>query len=66
MTKEETQPLFTTEDVAELLNIEPVTVRKFVRSGKLQAYRVAGRYRFDGQQLRTYLESCRVEKKQNE
>src|SRR5437763_636326 len=38
--------LLTTEEVAELLRIDPVTVRRLVMRGELIGYRIAGEYRF--------------------
>lgn len=61
MTKEiSVERLFTTEEVAELLRIEPVTVRRLVGRGELAAYRVAGEYRFTEADLEKFLESQRV------
>ena len=48
-------PLLTTDDVAAILRIEAVTVRRMVQRGELDAYRVAGEYRFSTDLLQTYL-----------
>ena len=52
--------LMTTEEVAELLRIEPVTVRRLIMRGELSAYRIAGEYRFTRGDLEQFLESQRV------
>jgi excisionase family DNA binding protein len=52
--------LLTTEEVAELLRIDPVTVRRLIGRGELTAYRVAGEYRFSEADLEQFLESQRV------
>jgi excisionase family DNA binding protein len=52
--------LLTTEEVAEVLRIDPVTVRRLVGRGELTAYRVAGEYRFTEADLEKFLESQRV------
>lgn len=52
--------LLTTEEVAEVLRIDPVTVRRLVGRGELTAYRVAGEYRFTEADLGQFLESQRV------
>ena len=52
--------LLTTEEVAELLRIDPVTVRRLIGRGELTAYRIAGEYRFSEADLEKFLESQRV------
>ena len=52
--------LLTTEDVAELLRIDPVTVRRLVTRGELIAYRIAGEYRFTPADIEKFVESQRV------
>ena len=53
--------LMTTEEVAELLRIEPVTVRRLIARGELSAYRIAGEYRIAPEDLEKYLKSQQVE-----
>jgi excisionase family DNA binding protein len=52
--------LLTTEEVAEILRIEPVTVRRLILRGELTAYRIAGEYRFAPADLEAFLASQRV------
>lgn len=52
--------LMTTEDVAELLRIDAVTVRRLIGRGELTAYRIAGEYRFTPADLEKFIESQRV------
>lgn len=52
--------LLTTEEVAEMLRIDPVTVRRLIGRGELAAYRIAGEYRFTEADLEQFLESQRV------
>jgi len=52
--------LLTTEDVADLLRIDPVTVRRLVTRGELVAYRIAGEYRFSSAGVENFVESQRV------
>ncbi len=54
------EPLLTTEEVAELLRIDPVTVRRLVIRGELLAYRIAGEYRFTLAGVENFVESQRV------
>ena len=52
--------LLTTEEVAELLRIDPVTVRRLIMRKDLPAYRIAGEFRFAPSDLERFLESQRV------
>ena len=52
--------LLTTEEVAELLRIDPVTVRRLVTRGELVGYRIAGEYRFTLAGVESFVESQRV------
>jgi excisionase family DNA binding protein len=49
------EPMLTTEDVANFLKVDVVTVRRLVSRGELGAYRVGGEYRFAPDDLREYL-----------
>jgi len=52
--------LLTTEEVAELLRIDTVTVRRLVTRGELIGYRIAGEYRFTLAGVESFVESQRV------
>src|ERR1700694_3225340 len=52
--------LLTTEEVAELLRIDPVTVRRLIMRRGLNAYRIAGEFRFTTENREKSLESQRV------
>ncbi len=52
--------LLTTEEVADLLQIDPVTVRRLVTRGELVAYRIAGEYRFIETDVEQFVQSQRV------
>ena len=53
-------PLLTTEDVANFLRVDVVTVRRLVLKGALSAYRVGGEYRFIGNEIEDYVKRQRV------
>ena len=54
------QGLLTTEEVAEYLRVDVVTVRRLVGRGDLAAYRVGNEYRFKTDDVDQYLERQRV------
>jgi excisionase family DNA binding protein len=49
-----------TEEVADLLRIDPVTVRRLIMRGELIAYRIAGEFRFTPTDVEKFVESQRV------
>ncbi|MBV9688985.1 MAG: helix-turn-helix domain-containing protein [Ktedonobacteraceae bacterium] len=53
-------PLLTTEEVAEYLRVDVVTVRRLINRGELTAYRVGSEYRFAQADLEAYLQRQRV------
>ncbi len=54
------EPLLTTEDVANYLKVDVVTVRRLVSRGELAAYRVGNEYRFTQADMREFLKRQRV------
>lgn len=54
------QRLLTTEDVAEYLRVDVVTVRRFVTKGELIAYRVGGEFRFMRNDVEDFVRQQRV------
>jgi excisionase family DNA binding protein len=50
------ESLLTTEDVANYLKVDVVTVRRLVSRGELAAYRVGGEFRFTVTDLQAYLQ----------
>src|SRR5438876_671367 len=50
----------TSEEIAELLHIDPVTVRRLVNKGELSAYRIGADYRFAPSDLQHYLQRQRI------
>ena len=51
--------LLTINEVAELLGFHPVSIRNWVRTGKLPAVRIAGQWRFDPAELAGWVEARR-------
>ncbi|GHO63760.1 hypothetical protein KSC_026520 [Ktedonobacter sp. SOSP1-52] len=52
--------LMTTEEVAHLLHVEPITIRRLIMRGELAAYRIASEYRIDPADLAHYLKRQRL------
>ena len=54
------EPLLTTEEVAEFLRVDIVTVRRLVNRGELPAYRIGNEYRFTRTDLEEFVKRQRV------
>lgn len=52
--------LMTTEEVAEILHVDPATIRRLVNRGDLAAYRIGADYRFAPSDLENYLRRQRI------
>jgi excisionase family DNA binding protein len=52
--------LMTTEEVAEILHVDPATIRRLVNRGDLAAYRIGADYRFAPSDLDDYLRRQRI------
>ncbi len=52
--------LLTTDEVAEYLRVDVVTIRRLISRGELTAYRIGGEYRFTQSDLEDYLQRQRV------
>lgn len=52
--------LITSEEVAEILHVEPITIRRMVSKGMLSAYRIGTDYRFAPSDLQDYLQQQRI------
>ncbi len=50
----------TSEEIAELLHVDPVTIRRLVNKSELSAYRIGADYRFAPSDLQEYLQRQRI------
>ena len=46
MAKDKDKEIMTTKDVAEYLNLHPLTVHKYAREGKIPAFKIGTDWRF--------------------
>ena len=58
------ESLLTTEEVADFLRVDIVTVRRLVNRGELPAYRIANEYRFTRADLEEFMKRQRVSTKE--
>ena len=52
----DTQPLWTVEDLAQYLQLEPETIRSMAREGKLPAIKVGRVWRFRREQVKAWIQ----------
>lgn len=50
------------KDVADLLNVSPTTIRRWLTLGKIPAYRLHGQYRFNRSEIEDWVMSQKLEK----
>jgi len=55
------EKLMTSEEVADILHVDPVTIRRLINKGDLSAYRIGADYRIAPSDLTNYLQRQRVE-----
>jgi excisionase family DNA binding protein len=55
---------YSIQEAADFLGISTVTLRRYIKSRKISAYRIASRYRFKKEALEEFLEGCRLELRQ--
>ena len=51
---------YTVEEVADYLRVSEKTVRNYLRSGKLKAYRIGNRYNITSESVKSFVESTKV------
>jgi len=54
------EQFMTSEEIAQLLHVDPVTIRRLVNKGELSAYRIGADYRFAPSDLQDYLQRQRI------
>ena len=54
------EQFMTSEEIAQLLHVDPVTIRRLVNKGELPAYRIGADYRFAPSDLQDYLQRQRI------
>ena len=52
-----TEPLWTVEDIADYLRLEPETVRSMTRDGKLPGFKVGRVWRYKKESIRNWLKN---------
>lgn len=58
--------MLTTREVANRLHLHILTVGRYIRSGKLKAVNIGGRYRVDEAALAAFLQSNEAAKQEEE
>ena len=51
---------WTIKDIARMLKLDPMTVYRYVKAGKLKGYKFGKEFRINNADFQTFLESARV------
>lgn len=54
--------VYTVQEVAEKLKVDPETIRRYINDGKLKASKLGNRYRITDVQIREFLKDTETEK----
>jgi excisionase family DNA binding protein len=54
--------IYSVKEISDILGITQVTIREYIRQGKLRAKKIAGEWRITGESLRDFLSDDRMEK----
>lgn len=57
---------YTLQEVADLLKVQYLTIFRWVKSGKLPAYKFGKQYRVSAETLKNFIDSAKVSKNSNE
>lgn len=60
------QEFLTIDEAANILDVHPKTIRRYINSGKISAQKVAGSWRIYQDSINEYLGSCGVHHHQND
>ena len=58
--------VYTTQQAAEILQINIQTLRKWIREGKLPASKLGSDYRITGEDIKSFLDATKVNKNEEE
>jgi len=58
--------IYNVKEVSELIGITQVTIREYIRQGKLRAKKIAGEWRITGDALRDFLSADKIEDKERD
>jgi len=56
--------IYTTDQAAEVLQINVQTLRKYIREGKLQASKLGSDYRITGEDIKAFLDATKTTRKE--
>ena len=58
--------VYSVKEISELLGITQVTIREYIKQGKLRAKKIAGEWRITGDALRDFLSADKVEDRERD
>jgi len=58
--------VYNVKEISELLGITQVTIREYIKQGKLRAKKIAGEWRITGDALRDFLSADKIEDRERD
>ena len=58
--------VYNVKEISELLGITQVTIREYIRQGRLRAKKIAGEWRITGDALRDFLSADKIEDRERD
>jgi excisionase family DNA binding protein len=58
MTSGKEKEFYKAEDLAEMLEVNIMTIYRYVKSGRLKAYKIGKEYRIDKEEFNDFLKKC--------
>ena len=59
----EKKPFYKAEELAEALQVNIMTIYRYIKSGKLMAYKIGKEYRIDDVEFKRFLRKSRTDNK---
>ncbi len=62
MNNKQEKEFYKTEDLAELLDVNIMTIYRYIKANRLKAYKIGKEYRIDNKEFKRFLESVQNKK----
>lgn len=63
MAKTETKPFYTARELAAVLSVNVMTIYRYIKAGKLAAYKLGKEFRIEREEFERFLSSVKVKGK---
>ncbi|MES2087516.1 MAG: helix-turn-helix domain-containing protein [Patescibacteria group bacterium] len=53
------KPFYKAEDLATILEVNIMTIYRYIKAGRLQAYKIGKEFRIDKEEFNSFLKKCK-------